>query len=83
MKLGKTSMVRSARGGISNLETGEGIPKGLSASIVLDLIKGGKMMGLLELKEVMGTKTWLLYIAGLSLFVLFWIVVFVLALTVL
>ena len=41
------------------------------------------MMGLLKLKEVMGTKAWLLYIAGLSLFVLFWIVVFVLALTVL
>ncbi len=41
------------------------------------------MMGLLELKEVMGTKAWLLYIAGLSLFAVFWVVVFVLVLTVL
>lgn len=40
-------------------------------------------MGLLELKEVMGTKAWLIYIGSLSLFAVFLVVVFVLALTIL
>ena len=41
------------------------------------------MMGRLKLKEVMGTKVWLLYIASLSLFAVFWLAVFVVALIIL
>ena len=38
-------------------------------------------MGLLKLKEVMGNGAWLLYIAGISLFIAFCLSVLLLALT--
>jgi len=38
-------------------------------------------MGLLKMKDVLGTKAWLIYIAGLSLFVVFCLAVMGLALT--
>ena len=38
-------------------------------------------MGLLKMKAVLGTKAWLIYIAGLSLFVVFCLAVMGLALT--
>jgi hypothetical protein len=40
------------------------------------------MMGLLELKSVLGTKKWLIYIACLSLFAVWCLVILVLALTI-
>jgi len=40
-----------------------------------------EMLGLIELKEVIGTKAWLIYITGLSLFVVFCLAVMGLALT--
>ena len=39
------------------------------------------MMGLLELKDVIGTKAWIIYIASLGLFVVFCLAVIGLALT--
>ena len=38
-------------------------------------------MGLLKMKDVLGTKAWLIYIAGLILFVVFCLAVMGLALT--
>ena len=39
------------------------------------------MMGLLKMKDVLGTKAWRIYLAGLSLFVVFCLAVMGLALT--
>ena len=39
-------------------------------------------MGLLELKAVMGTKAWLIYIGSLSLFAVFCLAVIVLVITI-
>jgi len=39
------------------------------------------MIGLLKMKDVLGTKAWLIYLAGLSLFVVFCLAVMGLALT--
>ena len=38
-------------------------------------------MGLLKMKDVLGTKAWLIYLAGLSLVVVFFLAVMGLALT--
>jgi len=39
------------------------------------------MMGLIKLREVMGNRAWLLYIAGLSLFIAFCLAVIMLTIT--
>ena len=49
--------------------------------VTCSVTRSKAMIGLLKMKDVLGTKAWLIYLAGLSLFVVFCLAVMGLALT--